>query len=104
MRTRLLRRTLTCAVVAAATFAVSAQQAPAVTNVLLVTMDGMRWQEVFGGLQAPLVSKADGGVADGDVAWVKDHFDAATPEQRREKLMPFLWTIIAKQGQIFGDK
>jgi hypothetical protein len=103
MQTRFLRLTVACTLVAIATFVVSAQQAPAVTNVLLVTMDGMRWQEVFGGLQAPLVSKEDGGVADADVPWVKAHFDAGTPEQRREKLMPFLWATIAKQGQIFGD-
>jgi len=103
MRTRFLRLTVACALVAVATLVLSAQQTPAVTNVLLVTMDGMRWQEIFGGLQAPLVSKEDGGVADGDVAWMKEHFDGATPEQRREKLMPFLWGTIAQQGQIFGD-
>ena len=103
MKTRNLRLWVACAFAGIATLIASAQQAPAVSNVLLVTMDGMRWQEVFGGLQAPLVSKADGGVADDDVAWVKEHFDAATAEERREKLMPFLWGTIARQGQIFGD-
>ena len=86
MRTRLLRLILVSVLIAVATFVVSAQQPPSVTNVLLVTMDGMRWQEVFGGLQAPLVSKTDGGVADADVAWMKEHFDAATPEALATRL------------------
>jgi len=91
------------AVVAVATLGGSAQQQPVppVANVLLVTMDGMRWQEVFGGLQANLLTKEEGGVADAE-PW-KARFDAPSPEQRREKLMPFLWTVIAKQGQVFGD-
>jgi Type I phosphodiesterase / nucleotide pyrophosphatase len=103
MRNRLLRLGISCALLALATLVVSAQQRPAVTNVLLVTMDGMRWQEVFGGLQADLVTKDNGGLTDAGIVRVKERFDAATPEQRREKLMPFLWTTIAKQGQIFGD-
>ena len=101
---RVFRPAVTIAfLVALAVLAGSAQEPPAgpATNVLLVTMDGMRWQEVFGGLQAQLLTKEDGGVS--DVAPWKARFDAPSPEQRREKLMPFLWTVIAKQGQVFGD-
>jgi hypothetical protein len=72
-----------------------------VTNVLLVTLDGMRWEEVFGGADPDLLTKEDGGVADA-APW-KARFDALTPELRRAKLMPFLWTVIAGQGQVFGD-
>ncbi len=103
MRTRFFRLSIACVLVAVATLVVSAQQPPAVTNLLLVTMDGMRWQEVFGGLQKELVTKEDGGVAEAAVARLKERFDAPTAEQRREKLMPFLWGTIGKQGQIFGD-
>jgi type I phosphodiesterase/nucleotide pyrophosphatase len=103
MRTTLLRLTCACALACAAMFVVSAQTAPAVTNVLFVTMDGMRWQEVFGGLQAALLTKDEGGLSGGDIERLKARFDAPTPEQRREKLMPFLWTSLARQGQIFGD-
>src|SRR3954469_15488302 len=103
MRTTLLRLTCACAVACAATFVVSAQTAPPVTNVLFVTMDGMRWQEIFGGVQAALLTKDEGGLSGGDIERLKARFDAPTPEQRREKLMPFLWTSLARQGQIFGD-
>ncbi len=87
------------AVLAAASPA--ARQAPSATHVLVVTMDGMRWQEVFGGMAAELLTKEGGGVSEG--APVQKAFGGATPEQRREALMPFLWTTVAKQGQVFGD-
>jgi len=70
-------------------------------NVLIVTFDGFRWQELFGGYQAALDTKADGGVSKpGPLA---ARFDGSTPEARRERLLPFLWTVIAREGQIFGD-
>ena len=70
-------------------------------NVFIVTMDGLRWQEVFGGLQADLLTKDGGGVADGTSS--QKRFGGATAEARRDKLMPFLWTVVARNGQIFGD-
>jgi hypothetical protein len=78
-----------------------AQEQPRARNVLVVTMDGLRWQELFGGLQAEMLTKAAGGV--GEAAPITQRFGAATAEERREKLLPFVWTVIAKQGQVFGD-
>jgi len=77
------------------------QQSTPAANVLVVTMDGMRWQEVFGGMVADYLTKEAGGVS--EAAASQQRFGGATPGQRREKLMPFLWTVVAKQGQIFGD-
>jgi hypothetical protein len=70
-------------------------------NVILVTTDGFRWQEVFGGADKALLDKETGGVA--DLPAVKVQFDRATAEERRQALMPFLWSEIAKRGQLFGD-
>src|SRR5262249_32650918 len=70
-------------------------------NILLVTTDGLRWQEVFGGAARALRNGAQGGVA--DVAALKSKFDRATPEDRRKALMPFFWSVIAQDGQLFGD-
>ena len=78
------------------------QQAPA-ANVLVVTLDGMRWQEVFGGMSSELVNRDGGGVSDADAPAVLKEFGGPTAEARREKLMPFLWGTVARQGQIFGD-
>ena len=78
-----------------------AQQPAPISNVLLVTLDGLRWQELFGGLQADMLTKQAGGI--GAAAPVERRFGGTTPEQRRERMMPFFWNVIAKQGQVFGD-
>src|ERR1700681_2309768 len=61
-------------------------------NVLLVTTDGMRWQEVFGGADSALMNLKDGGVQ--DVVGLKNEFDRRMPEDRREVLMPFVWGVM----------
>jgi hypothetical protein len=78
------------------------QEAPA-ASVIVVTLDGMRWQEVFGGLSSELVSKDGGGVSEADAPALQQQYGGLTAEVRREKLMPFLWGTVARQGQIFGD-
>jgi hypothetical protein len=70
-------------------------------NVILVTLDGMRWQELFGGAQERYIDPRAGGVK--DIEATKQRYLHDTPEQRREALMPFFWTVVAKQGQVFGD-
>lgn len=70
-------------------------------RVVLVTIDGFRWQEMFGGAEEKLLDARAGGVRDLD--GLKIRYWRATPEARREALLPFFWTTLAKQGQIFGD-
>src|SRR5215831_1850146 len=65
-------------------------------NILLVTTDGLRWQEVFGGADAALLTREHGGVV--DVTALKKAFDRDTPERRREVLLPFFWSTIVQQG------
>ena len=69
-------------------------------NVVLITTDGLRWQEVFGGADKLLLDK-EAGVS--DPAALKQQFWRDTPGARREALLPFLWTVIAKQGQVYGN-
>ena len=71
-------------------------------RVILVTLDGLRWQELFSGADEALVNKENGGVE--DLAELKEMFWRDAPEKRREALMPFVWTVIAKDGQIFGNQ
>ena len=66
-----------------------------------MTTDGLRWQEVFGGADPALMNKENGGVADVDL--LKKEFGGETPEIRRKALMPFVWNVIAKNGQLFGN-
>jgi dienelactone hydrolase len=69
-------------------------------NVVLITTDGLRWQEVFGGAEEALLTK-EAGVS--DPAALRREFWRATPEARREELLPFLWTVVARRGQIYGN-
>jgi hypothetical protein len=69
-------------------------------NVVLVTIDGLRWQEVFGGADERLISD-DGGVK--DVPAAKQRFLRENRKANRETLMPFFWSVIAAQGVVYGD-
>src|SRR3954451_332853 len=65
-------------------------QSKAVRNVLVVTMDGMRWQEVFGGMTSELLTQKEGGVSDTARKTSEARFGGATSEDRRAKLLPFI--------------
>ncbi len=83
------------------TIATGEEPRPVTRSVILVTTDGMRWQDVFRGAEKTLLNKPDGGVT--DVEALHRAFWRETPEARREALMPFLWTVVARQGQLFGN-
>jgi hypothetical protein len=92
------RGCLAAVVVIAALSARAATQAPA-SSVVLVTVDGLRWQEVFGGADQAYFRRDDKGVIDP----LSKDYAGTTAEARRSVLMPFMWSVIAKHGQIFGD-
>src|SRR5262245_59332230 len=71
-------------------------------NVVIVTLDGFRWQELFGGADETLLDKKAGGVRAVDD--LKNRYWRATAEERRLALMPFFWNTLAKEGQVFGDR
>src|SRR5579885_2281445 len=82
--------------------AASWAQSPRETrNVLLVMSDGLRWQEIFQGVDPELISK-ENGVGDPDA--FRRLYWRETAEARRKVLMPFLWNTVARQGQIFGNR
>ena len=49
-----------------------------------------------------LVNKHDGGIA--DMASFKKRFWRDSPEARREALLPFVWGVVARHGQIYGNR
>ncbi len=69
-------------------------------NVVFITLDGLRWEDVFDGANEPLIQR-NGGVV--NKAKTSEKYLRETAEQRRETLMPFLWTVIAKQGVLLGN-
>lgn len=70
-------------------------------NVVVVTLDGFRWQEVFGGADDSLINSNR---FTEDTAELKKKYWSATAEQRRAKLLPFVWNTIAKEGQLYGNR
>jgi hypothetical protein len=70
-------------------------------NVFLITLDGLRWQELFYGADDSLI---------GNLTFVKDtgslkkEFSAGDYIEKRQKLMPWFWSTLAKDGQIIGNR
>jgi hypothetical protein len=70
-------------------------------NLILVTIDGLRWQEVFGGADNNLLHN-DKFVRES--SHTKQTFWHDNEEQRRQLLMPFFWNTIAKKGAVIGNR
>jgi hypothetical protein len=85
------------------TTASAAQQAPS-HAVVLVTLDGARHQEIFGGIALDALRSQ---VRERDLLeWhpLYRRFWAPTPEERRQKLLPFFWgTLMREHGSIAGN-
>jgi len=77
------------------------QKATKTENLILITLDGMRWQEVFGGAEGKIITSKK--FVD-DTSALKKSYWAETPGERREKLMPFFWQVIAAKGQLYGNR
>jgi hypothetical protein len=77
----------------------SLAQEPETRNVILVTLDGFRWQELFKGADPAVIS-------DGKYVLAEDVQDYWHPEEmeRRKLLMPFVWNHIASEGQLYGNR
>lgn len=71
-------------------------------NLIIITLDGMRWQDVFTGMNPDIA--ANNAFNQGDSAYIYDTYWADEVQERRTKLMPFLWDSIAANGQIYGNR
>ena len=71
-------------------------------NVILLSTDGYRWKELFGGADSALLFNKK--YTSQDSSWLMQKYWAADATTRREKLMPFVWSEIAKHGQIYGNR
>ena len=83
------------------TAAVFAQSPQAV---VLVTLDGARVEEVFGGLDREILRSQLNERQRVEDQPVYQRFWADTPEARRQKLMPFFWgTLMREHGSVAGN-
>ncbi len=82
----------------------SADAPPEERYVVLVTLDGVRVQELFGGMD-PVISNApaaESGIYDSEIT--KQRWWRSTPEARREALMPFFWNTLVPAGMVLGNQ
>ena len=70
-------------------------------KVIVITFDGLRWQEVFTGADSLLISDP-GFSRDPDA--LRAEYWRATPEARRQVLMPYTWSHIASHGYLLGNR
>ena len=70
-------------------------------NLFIIITDGFRWQEVFKGADSSLINNE---TFTPDTATLKALYWAETKEERRKRLMPFLWNVIAPKGELLGNR
>lgn len=76
-------------------WALALAPAAAQTNLLLVTIDGLRWQEVFRGPDPQLLAEA---------SWNKLDRDLGQRFGNAADLMPFLHGTLLQQGAVLGNR
>ena len=70
-------------------------------RLIIITIDGLRWQEVFQGAEENLLSDTK---QVRDTELYRQTYWRSSPEERREVLMPFTWNTIAKKGLLIGTR
>lgn len=71
-------------------------------NIVIITTDGYRWQELFGGMDQVIANNKE--YNEKDSAYIFKNYWSEDVAARREKLMPFFWNTIAKSGQLYGNR
>ena len=71
-------------------------------NLIVITTDGLRWQEVFNGMDFALANNKK--FNHGDSAYIYQKYSAATATDRQAKLLPFITQTMGKTGLLFGNR
>lgn len=71
-------------------------------HVILVVADGLRWQEVFRGADSLLVFHSN--ATSRNAGDIRRRYWRSSVTERRAALMPFVWSTIARQGQLYGNR
>jgi hypothetical protein len=83
-------------------FSINSIQAQTKTeNIVLVTLDGLRWQEVFGGADPVLLEDKN---YTHDFESTSSAFWNDDLIERQKKLFPFLWNVVGQIGQLHGNR
>lgn len=69
-------------------------------KVFLITLDGLRWQELFTGSDSLLINSE----FTKEKEPIEKMFWNGSSDVRRKQLMPFFWNTIAVKGQLHGNR
>lgn len=72
-------------------------------NVVLVTADGLRWQELFRGLD-PIVLEDKGKSGVENIAFLRRDYGSSDPAESRRKIFPFFWGTLVGEGVVLGNR
>ncbi|MFN7923082.1 MAG: hypothetical protein U0Q16_23470 [Bryobacteraceae bacterium] len=78
-----------------------AQQPATASNLVLLTLDGLRWQEVFTGIDPRLMLERSTQMHEQRA--LRDRLWRESPTERREALMPYFWKTFAPQAVVRED-
>ena len=70
-------------------------------KIFLITLDGLRWQELYTGAEKELIANTE---YVHDTTQLKSLFWRDNANERRKALMPFLWTQALQMGQFHGNR
>jgi len=70
-------------------------------NIFIITVDGYRWQELFNGADSNILNNTSFTT---DKVKMNALYGGASLIEKRKKLMPFMWNIVAKKGQLYGNR
>lgn len=71
-------------------------------NIIIITTDGFRWQDLFKGMDSAIANNPK--FNEGDSSEIFEKYWADDETARRKKLMPFFWSTISTKGQIYGNR
>ncbi|HTT65198.1 MAG TPA: twin-arginine translocation signal domain-containing protein [Bryobacteraceae bacterium] len=97
------RRFLRACGAAAALASTSAAQQRKTKNLILVTSDGLRWQDLFNGIDPLLMNQKDAGMTEPGAPELRDRLWKPQAEDRRMALMPYFWGTLAPSGIVLGN-
>ena len=83
-------------------FLINSIQAQQAENIIIITTDGFRWQEVFKGMDSAIGNNSK--FNQGDSSYIFEKYWSNNENERRKKLMPFFWNTVVNHGQIYGNR
>lgn len=70
-------------------------------HLFIITIDGVRWQEIFNGADPRLLYNED---YVKDTALTQELYGDSTADLRRRRLLPFFWNTLSKKGCLLGNR